>query len=90
MFIFGDDSELRHILRLTPRSVPVSLRSFCDVRFWTGVRGSVFGIQKAPFCSCPSFQILGFDLRRGRNSKYFRLEKIQNRSSRGFPAYGQS
>ena len=55
MFILGDDSELRRILRLTPGSVPVSLRSFCNVWFWTGVRGSEFGIRKVSFCRFTSF-----------------------------------
>ena len=73
-----------------PGSVPVSLRSFCDVRFWTGVRGSAFGIRKASFCSFLSFQISAFDQQRGRHSKHFRLEKIQIRSPGNFPASGQS
>ena len=39
--VFDDDSELRCILRLMSGSVPVSLRNFCNIRFSTGVRGSV-------------------------------------------------
>ena len=88
--MFSDDSELRRILRLMSGSVPEDLRSFCNVRFWTGVRGSAFGIRKAPFCRFMSFQILAFDLRRGRNSKHFRLNKIQIRSSGSYPAISQS
>ena len=55
VFIFGDDSELRRILRLTPGGVPASLRSFCNVRFSTGVRGSEFGIRKVSFSRFLSF-----------------------------------
>ena len=79
--MFGDDSKLRRILRLTPGSVPVSLRSFCNIWFWTRVRGSEFDVQKVPFCIFMNFQIPAFDLRRERNSKHFRLKKIQIRSS---------
>ena len=75
ILVFGDDSELRRILRLMSGSVPISLRSFCNVWFSMGVRGSEFGIRKVPFCRFMDFQILAFDLRRGRNSKHFRLEK---------------
>ena len=88
--MFGDDSELRRILRLTPGSVPVSLRSFCNVWFWTGVRGSAFSIRKVPFYRFPSFQILAFDLCRERNFKHFRLEKIQIWSSESYLADSQS
>ena len=51
------------------------------VQFWTGVRGSEFCIRKVPFYRFQSFQIPAFDLRRERNSKHFRLEKIQIWSS---------
>ena len=88
--MFSNDSEVRLIPRLMSRGVPVSLRSFCNFRFSTIVRGSAFGIRKEPFCSFLSFQISAFDLRRRRNSKHFRLEKIQIRSSGGFPTCGQS
>ena len=88
--MFGDDSEVRCILGLMSGSVLVSLRSFGNVWFSMGVRGSEFGIRKVPLCRFMSFQILAFDLRRGRNSKHFRLEKIQIRSSGSDPAYSQS
>ena len=88
--MFDDDSELRRILRLTPGSVLVSLRSFCNVWFWTGVRGSTFSIRKVPFCRFMKFQILAFDLCRERNSKHFKLEKIQIRRSGSYPACSQS
>ena len=43
VFMFDDDSELRCILRLTPGSVPESLRSFWNVWFSMelGVRSSI-------------------------------------------------
>ena len=88
--MFSDDSELRRILRLMSGSVPEDLRSFCNSSVLSGVRGSEFGIRKVPFCSFPRFQIPAFDLRRGRNSKHFRLEKIQIRSSGSFPANSRS
>ena len=88
--MFGDDSELRRVLRLMSGSVPVSLRSFCNVWFWTGVRGSEFGIRKVPFCRFMNFQIPAFDLLSERNSNHFRLEKIQIRSSGSYPASSQS
>ena len=49
-----------------------------------------FSIQKVPFCRISSFQVPDFDLWRERNSKHFRLKKIQIRSSGSFPASGQS
>ena len=55
-----------------------------------GVRGSVFGIRKVRFYRFMNFQIPAFDLRRERNSKHFRLKKIQIWSSKSFPANGQS
>ena len=56
----------------------------------SGVRDSEFGIRKEPFCRFMNFQIPAFDLCRERNSKHFRLEKIQIRSSGSFLANGQS
>ena len=88
--MYGDDSELRRIFRLMSGSVPVSLRSFYNIWFSLGVRGSVFGIRKVRFCRFMNFQIPAFDLRRERNSKHFRLEKIQIRSSGSFPTNSRS
>ena len=88
--MFDDDSELRRILRLMSGSVPEGLTSFCNSSVLSGVRGSEFGIRKVPFCRFMKFQILAFDLCRERNSKHFRLEKIQIRSSGSYPAYSQS